>query len=147
MRDAHNNYLAVKRHFKGDRHVLISAMKGAVIGPELWNIIGVTPEALAVFRSHDYRRVARMGVQRGHLKDRATLYARLLDEPEKSYQQFLRLVRSHGKCVFGLSSQNKALDRGECEYIPMDSGDLFPPTLVAWRHNREEREFLRNVDI
>ena len=34
-----------------------------------WRVIGITKEALNVFKVHNYKKVSRMGINRGHIYD------------------------------------------------------------------------------
>ena len=36
-----------------------------------WRVTGITQEALNVFQAHSYKKVSRMGINRGHIHNRA----------------------------------------------------------------------------
>lgn len=87
--------------------------------PWSWRVIGITPEALAIFAANKFKRVAGL-VQRGHCNDRAsTAKLMFLDrDTPLSNTEFFKVFLTRDQTVLMTKEQNK--HRRE-EYFP----DLF----------------------
>jgi hypothetical protein len=109
--------------------------------PEHWPVVGITHAALEQFARHDFQRVTRMGIHRSHLVDRKSWQTVML-QARLSFDDWLELYRRSDQTVLSTSSENMKGTKPEYIPIPLHLG-LFRSIGYNWRHNANEREFLR----
>ena len=110
--------------------------------PVVWRIVGVTRDAVEVFAEHDYRKQSRMGVNRGHLIDRNDTYTQLFTHRFDDPWEWWDFYYSRDRTVLMTSTENVSGNHSEIFDIP---DGLFLSSGFAWRHRKEERDFLRGL--
>ena len=114
-----------------------------------WCVIGITPEALGLLESVEYRKEKLpRRLCRGHLIDRAQTSRALFDRLQPlPLDEFFELFLKNDRTVIMLAEQNRH-NKGLPSYIPFENqnGELFPNgSLMAWKHRKRERDFLRGL--
>lgn len=112
-----------------------------------WRVVGLTPEALAMLATNDFKRPPRV-LCRGHIIDRVTTVRRLFDrEVPLSLPEFFEIFVESDRTVIMTNQQNRT-NSAFPAYIPIDNPDaaLFPNgSLMGWKHRKIEREYLREL--
>jgi len=114
-----------------------------------WRVIGITPEALELLASANYRKQdLPRRLCRGHKVDRIRTTRRLfaLSKPLKQ-KQFFEIFLKNDCTVIMLVEQNRG-PAGFPGYIKIDNPDaeLFSNAgLMGWKHRRKERDFLADL--
>ena len=110
--------------------------------PVVWRIVGVTRDAVEVFAEHDFKKVSRMGVNRGPLVDRnetcTYLFTNRMSDPWEWWNYYYERDRT----VLMTSSENMSGTHSETFDIPPD---LFLSAGFAWRHRKAEQAFLQEI--
>lgn len=113
--------------------------------PFAWQVIGITKTALARLQETDFRRVAGCGVVRGHIVPRIDTVRKLVSASTPlPAQEFITLWIKNDKTVFCLKSENK-IELPSFLQFDSDALGLFKCTSVAWKHGKEERDYLRSL--
>ncbi|MDK9726062.1 MAG: hypothetical protein OEL88_14420 [Sterolibacteriaceae bacterium MAG5] len=115
-----------------------------------WRVVGITPEALALFAQHDFKKPPQKGaVVRGHLVSRKRTAEQLFHNEEPlGIGAFFDLFLTNDCTVLMLSKQNPSRGDQIPEYIPIENPDayLFPcASLMGYHHEEQEVEFLRKL--
>ena len=123
----------------------------AVMGIENcgWRVVGITPEALELLESVEYRKEKLpRRLCRGHLVDRAQTSRALFDRLSPlPLNEFFELFLENDRTVIMLAEQNKHT-KALPSFIQFENqdGELFPNgSLMAWKHRKNERDFLRSL--
>ena len=129
----------------------LTTIQTAIMGIENfgWRVVGITPEALDLLATQDFRKDKLPGqLCRGHVVERIRTTRLLFGREEPfSVEEFFELFLKNDETVIMLKGQNK-IDPAFPTFIPIDNpdGELFPNgPLIAWKHRRKEREFLRQL--
>jgi hypothetical protein len=113
-----------------------------------WKVIGITPRALTQLAASDFKRPKGHGLQRAHFQRRYDTMRELLDPatplPEA---QFIAFWDANDRTVLCAKGENNFIGPGYTDYIPIENEDglLFSATVASLRHNKKEREFLREL--
>ena len=79
----HGIYLLTRRAYKNGviEFAMVSSVMTVVMRAHdwSWKVIGITPEALAIFKANGWRWVANCGIERAHLTDRCVMVRHILD--------------------------------------------------------------------
>jgi hypothetical protein len=110
--------------------------------PICWRIVGITKDALAVFANHDFRKVSRMGVNRGHLVDRNDTCTHLFTHRFKDVWEWWQYYYERDKTVLMTSSEN--VSGAHSEIFEITTG-LFISSGFAWKHGKQEIQFLKEL--
>ena len=107
-----------------------------------WRVIGVTKEALNVFRAHGFKKVSRMGINRGHIFDRKDTLKYMLDYPFQDVEEWWNFYYDRDKTILMTSTENITGKLSDHYSVPEG---LFHNSGFAWRHGKEEVEFLTEL--
>ena len=147
----HMLYLAVRKAYNENQKVFTTQECRRILSAIMaaksfsYRVIGITESALEKFKELDFDRTKNHGIVRGHIIPIVETVKILLDrnqpfEPE----EFMKFWIERDKTVFCLKSENK---EKVPDYFPItnEEGELFScdGVLAGWRHNRPEREFLK----
>jgi hypothetical protein len=134
--------LAIRMEFNNPKHKE-RVVEAVLECPELWNIIGITPEALDALQQNAY--VYFRGLQRAHLIGRVDTRRRLVRHPATSAAQLKRIVCEGGQTVMCLAYQNKGIN--ELPYITFDSTgrELFHGAGFVAAIGEDEIKFLSDL--
>ena len=110
-----------------------------------WRVVGITPAALRLFQSSDYKKTARDGITRAHIQGRSKTTSELLRPEEPvSREDFARIWIENDKTVLCVRGENKD-PLPDYEVFEDAEHGLFPSTQIAWRHGKMEKEYLMKV--
>ena len=107
-----------------------------------WRVIGITKEALNVFQNHGFKRVSRMGINRGHIFDRKDTLKYMLDYPFQDVDEWWNFYYDRDKTILMTSTENITGKLSDHYSVPEG---LFHNSGFAWRHGKEEVEFLTEL--
>jgi hypothetical protein len=120
------------------------------INPNSWRVVGITPEALAIFKTYGFQKKSGMRINRSHIIQRFGFYQTLLDPDNKilSAEEFWNLYYENDKTILASASENMSDDESIFERaypVPQDERKLFQTAGYAWKHKDEEVEFLKDL--
>ena len=146
----HNDYQIIKkmRTPEGNKIKILSTLFST--NPNSWRVVGITPEALEVFKKHNFKKVSGMGINRSHLIQRHSYYKNLLNMEIPSQQEFWEKYYNNDITVLATSSENMKNSPSlikESIHVPTDHRSLFRTAGYAWKHKEEEESFLRELYI
>lgn len=110
-----------------------------------WRVVGITREALQIFKDNNFKRKTRSGITRAHRIPRiATVETVIKCEKPLTIEEFFSVWIAGDETVFCASGQNK---KEIPDFIPFpeEARFLFRTNRVAWHHGREERAFLEEL--
>ena len=107
-----------------------------------WRVIGITKEALNVFQAHGFKKVSRMGINRGHIFDRKDTLQYMLDYPFRDVEEWWNFFYDRDKTILMTSTENITGKLSDHYSVPEG---LFHNSGFAWRHGKEEVEFLTEL--
>ena len=114
--------------------------------PWSWKVVGITLEALNLFKQNDFCRPPRL-IQRGHKINRVETARQLFDRSTPiMLDEFFRIFLKNDETVLMTAEQNQQKEFPN--WIPINSpnAELFPSgTLVGWQHRQVEIDFLRDL--
>lgn len=110
--------------------------------PGCWKVIGITKNALEVFKKNEFQKVSRMGINRSHLVDRHKTYTRMIQSPNMDFDSWWIDYLNNDKTILSTSSENLSKTCSEIVYFDTD---LFPARGFAWRHGKAESVFLKTL--
>ena len=119
---------------------------------DIWQVIGITKNALIRFKEHDFMKETGMRINRSHIQDRNLTNRHLLENPFTE-EEWWSYFRKHNKTILAISEENKNISKlppDEILYFKdysfYDSSlNLFVSSSFAWRHTKKEKEFLINL--
>ena len=107
-----------------------------------WRVIGITKEALNVFQVHGFKKVSRMGINRGHIYDRHDTLKYMLEHPFQDVDEWWDFYYNRDKTILMTSTENMSGKLSDHYEVPEG---LFRSSGYAWRHGKEEVEFLTEL--
>ena len=107
-----------------------------------WRVIGITREALNVFKAHGFKKVSRMGINRGHMHDRADTLKQMLNYPFDNAQDWWDFYYDRDETVLMTSAENMSEKHSRIYKVPEG---LFHTSGFAWKHGKNEVEFLHDL--
>ncbi len=129
----------------------ITTIMTALMGIENcgWRVVGITREALVLLATQDFNKnKLPRRLCRGHIVPRAQTNKLLFEgEGPLALEQFFEVFLHNDRTVIMLNEQN-GLTVSFPEFVAIDNEDseLFPNgSLMAWKHRKKEREFLRQL--
>ncbi len=147
----YNNYLVVRAMVDVPTGIRKKLLEGLFnMNPNAWNVIGITHEALLVFKKYKYKKVSGMGINRSHKISRAEQYKEMLFDNEaferKYYdkESFWAHYIDGDATILATSSENMKNKFSRVYPIPEES-DLFKTRGFAWKHGSEEIDFLKKL--
>lgn len=114
-----------------------------------WKIVGVSLEALAIFRANEYKYVKGKVIQRAHLVDRAETFEQMLSKPMLNYSQWWSFYEARDTVVLASRRENEAsigewLDFSRFNLCRPEG--LFMNKGFQWKHGEQEAGYLRELD-
>lgn len=140
----HQDYLTI---FEMNAPINIKAlMLGGLLScnPDTWRVVGITEEALLVFKEHNFKKVSRMGINRSHQVDRIETYTEMLTNKMIDIDSWWSFYSKNDTTILSTSSENMSKDGKKIIDIDTKLG-LFKSQGFAWRHGKEEVLFLNNL--
>ena len=104
-----------------------------------WRVIGISKEALNVFKVHNFKKVSRMGINRGHIHDRKDTLDQMIKYPFQDAEEWWELFYNRDQTILQTSTENMTGKLSETYEVPPG---LFHTSGFAWKHGTEEIEFL-----
>ena len=104
-----------------------------------WRVVGITREALNVFQAHGYKKVPRMGINRGHVFDRKDTLDAMINIPFQDAEEWWEFFYNRDQTILQTSTENMTGKLSETYEVPPG---LFHTSGFAWKHGTEEIEFL-----
>jgi len=122
--------------------ILLTHLFGAQENP--WRVVGITVEALKVFRDHGFKKVAKMGINRSHIVNRNDNYREMLEREFSSAEEWWDFYYDNDKTVFATASENLTKNHSLELLIDQDL-DLFRSQGFSWKHGVAERTYLEQL--
>jgi hypothetical protein len=113
--------------------------------PFAWRVIGITHNALSLFKENDFKNKSGMKIQRAHLVDRDYWYGILFETEWENSTHWYNFVYENDKTVLALSSENKNIKDLEYIKFQVENDSLFRSKRITWTHGNEEISFLKNL--
>lgn len=113
-------------------------------GSNPWRVVGITENALKIFKKKNYKRESKMDINRSHIFSRNDTYDSILNEDFKSPEDFWNFYYSRDFTIFATTSENKTNLYSDI-YFFGNSKNLFNSRGYAWVHNNAECDFLRQI--
>lgn len=110
----------------------------------IWEVVGISREALEVFKKSDFKKISRMGINRAHEFDRHETYKDLLYNDFQCEDDWWNYFCERNHTILRTSNENMSGINSGYLKIPRGQG-LFKSRGFAWKHNKEEVEFLRKL--
>ena len=110
----------------------------------IWQVVGITENALSIFARHGYRKVSKMGINRSHKVDRHKTYTIMLTGPLMTCDEWWQFFIDNDKTILATSSENLSGNMSKIYDIDPSLG-LFKSSGFAWKHSKKEREFLESL--
>lgn len=142
IENLHADYIQI-RNMRSSRRIkkmMLQALVSEWTG--IWRVVGVTMEALHVFREHSFKRVSRMGINRSHLVPRSATFDQML-ATEMLAEEWWEFFVDRDKTILATSSQNSS--NRTSEFAPIDDETLFRSKGFAWTHGDAEEQKLREL--
>lgn len=118
-----------------------------------WRVVGITKEAMCIFKKNGFKKVSRMGINRCHFEDRNIQYKEMLKKDYQNANDFWKDYYDKDKTIFGTASENKKGIKNNPNFKYFNSYKeeelkngitLFICRGYAWKHNKEEINFLND---
>jgi hypothetical protein len=119
------------------------------LNPNCWRVIGITPEAVRLFSKNSFQKKSGMGINRSHLIQRHLFYNYLLTRDFVDQNEFWESYYINDATILATSSENMSKNNQLLErayLVPSDSRHLFHTSGFAWKHKKEEENFLRELN-
>jgi hypothetical protein len=115
--------------------------------PVAWRVVGITHNALALFKENDFKKKRGIKIQRAHLIDRDYWYSVLFETEWENSTLWFDFVYENDRTVLALSSENKHIKK--IDFIKFQEGNeiLFKSTRISWKHGNEEISFLKSLIV
>lgn len=139
----HDYKLLLKMKVNNAKKVrLLSDLLGESENP--WRVVGITYEALKVFKNHGFKRVSKMGINRSHKTPRKQTYSFMLENNFANSKEWWNYHFENDITILSTSSEN--LRGVNSEIIAIDpSLNLFKCRGFAWAHGEKEILFLEKL--
>lgn len=109
-----------------------------------WRVVGITKDALKVFKEYSFRKKAKMGINRSHIKERHESYIELINSKNLNIETFWSLYYENDKTILATSSEN--MKRKFSEIFDIQEGEkLFKSKGYSWNHTKKETKFLQEL--
>jgi hypothetical protein len=129
-------------HEKTVRAVMCELMYGE---PEAWRVVGITSDALEVYKAAGHRRVS--GIERAHLTDRNKMIRYIFERDQPlTYEALFDYWLNTDRSVIALKRQNRSDSLGT--WIPFENNDakFFPRLGIGFEYRpRIEGELTRQL--
>ncbi|MHA8092729.1 hypothetical protein V7S78_09435 [Aquirufa regiilacus] len=120
------------------------------VNPNCWRVIGITPKALEIFAEYNFKKISGMGINRSHIIQRHDNYKIMLEGKISNTTDFWENYFNNDATILSTSSENMSASKSfidEALLIPNDERQLFRSLGYAWKHKKEEEDFLKNLYI
>ena len=110
-----------------------------------WRVIGITREALNVFKDYGFQRKSKMGINRSHIFGRSETYKKMLQKKFNSCKDWWDHYYENDKTILATSSENKKkIPFTEIFYFSEEL-NMFKSKGYAWEHGEKEKSVLENL--
>ncbi len=137
-------YLVLYKHrhiYKRPSHLVATYTEAFANQPWTWKVVGITRQALDLLAANDFE-IPTHQICRGHFIDRrATIKEMFARDQPMQFDEFWETAIERDKTVLMTYKEN-GKGKPFPEYIPFDSGDLFPDG-VGVTYRKAEKEFLK----
>ena len=134
------------KKFKVDKGVQKKMLKELLeAGPNPWRVVGITSNALSLFKEHGYKKAKNIKIQRAHLVDRDEWYSKLLEQDWDNALEWYKFIYENDRTVLALSVENKRIKKINFINFEGLGVNLFKSTRISWKHGNVEIEFLRRL--
>jgi len=108
----------------------------------LWEVIGVTQNALKIFKKYNFERVSGMGINRSHIIDRNKTYQIML-ERNLCYEEWKEILIDNDRTILATSKENIKNKFSKIYKFPKKG--LFKANKInaSWKHGDAEKSYLR----
>jgi hypothetical protein len=121
---------------------LLSDLLGEAENP--WRVVGITHEALKVFKNHGFKKVSKMGINRSHKTPRKQIYSFMLENNFDNSKEWWNYHFENDITILSTSSEN--LRGTNSEIIEIDQSlNLFRCRGFGWAHGKKEILFLKKL--
>jgi hypothetical protein len=121
---------------------LLSDLLGEAENP--WRVVGITHEALKVFKNHGFKKVSKMGINRSHITRRKETYSFMLKNNFDNAKEWWNYHFENDITILSTSSEN--LSGKSSKIIDIDpSLNLFKCRGFGWTHGKKEILFLEKL--
>jgi hypothetical protein len=143
-----HDYLLIKqmRAPKETKIKLLSTLFS--VNANCWRVIGITPKALEIFAKNNFKKSSRMGINRSHLVQRHDHYAAILENDMTNESDFWDIYFNNDATILSTSTENMSASNAffkESFAVPNDHRQLFKTSGYAWKHKKEEENFLKQL--
>jgi hypothetical protein len=120
------------------------------VEPNNWRVVGISIDAIMVFKQYNFQRRSKMGINRSHIKRRSDTYNELMIKEKNrefnSYQDWWSFYFDNDKTVLQTSSENMRKN-GHSKIIEFHNPNwsLFKSKGYAWNHGEDEIHLLKNL--
>lgn len=118
------------------------------VNPNCWRVIGISPKALEIFAKHNFKKISRMGINRSHLVQRHDQYESMLNGNFKNESDFWEVYFKNDATILSTSTENMSTSNDfvkKALTVPEDQRQLFKTSGYAWKHKKEEEDFLKQL--
>jgi hypothetical protein len=110
----------------------------------IWQVTGITYDAIKVFHSNNFKKISRMGINRSHKIDRSESYKNLLSQ-NLTFDLWWKYFLEINTCVLATSSENMSNKWSKVIEIDTNLG-LFKSSGFAWTHSiKREGLYLKSL--
>ncbi len=118
------------------------------VNSNCWRVIGITPKALEIFAKNNFKKSSRMGINRSHLVQRHDHYKSILENNITNESNFWEIYFNNDATILSTSTENMTASNAfikESFAVPDDQRQLFRTSGYAWKHKKEEEDFLKQL--
>ena len=120
------------------------------INRNCWRVVGITPDALEIFKNHEFQKKSRISINRSHIIQRFSFYKSLLENNNeiKNAETFWKLYYDNDMTVLASASENMSNNETILKNaypVPEDERNLFQTSGYSWKHKEEEIKFLKEL--
>ncbi len=109
-----------------------------------WRVVGITEDALRIFKNNGFKKAVRMGINRSHKHERIKVYTQMLKTTFETPQKWWEYYQKHDETILATSSENNSENYSNIYYFNHEE-QLFKSKGFSWRHTKSEKDFLQQL--
>ena len=74
--------------------------------PDQWRVVGITKQALIIFKKHKFTRQSKMGLNRSHIVGRTKIYTEMMNHHFKNCDEWWDFYFENDKTILATASEN-----------------------------------------
>ena len=118
--------------------------------PNQWRVVGVSKDALRVFKEHGFKSKSKMGINRSHIKRRYDSYIEIMKAYEEgkfqNHLEWWNFYFDNDETYLTTASENmRKSNHSEIIMIENPGFNLFRSVGFGWKHGPDEEELLRKL--